>query len=433
VSLALSDSPSHVGENSPKWYSDSRKLAWQKFLETPWPSRKDEDWRFANLKKLSYENVCDSEQIDNFDYNQYVSNSVSLKGDNESMIFNNDRLQYQSNLDDELLDKGLIFKPLSLALVENADLLKSYFMKEGPKLGSEKLLNLHKARQRNGYFIYVPEGLSLKHPLEIFHWLSGENNVIFPYSLIVTGAGSSVKVAEYTASSDDEFGLACGVSDLIAEEGSELTYVRTQNLSEKAHSVHISNVSAHANSTIKNFSLNLGCEWLRQESVCRLLGDEAHSEMISVNVPENNQEFDMRTMQLHEHSNTSSDLLYKNALYDKSKTTFAGMIKVEDGAHFTDAYQTCRNLLMSDECEANSMPGLEIKADQVKCSHGSTSNPVAEEELFYLMSRGIEEPISRQLVTFGFVKDAVDRLNHPQLEEVVLGKLERRFKKIGVR
>jgi Fe-S cluster assembly protein SufD len=88
---------------------------------------------------------------------------------------------------------------------------------------------------------------------------------------------------------------------------------------------------------------------------------------------------------------------------------------------------------MSDDCEANSMPGLEIKADQVKCSHGSTSNPVAEEELFYLMSRGIEEPISRQLVTFGFVKDAVDRLNHPQLEEVVLGKLERRFKKIGVR
>ena len=155
--------------------------------------------------------------------------------------------------------------------------------------------------------------------------------------------------------------------------------------------------------------------------------------MISVNVPENNQEFDMRTMQLHEHANTTSNLLYKNALYDKSKTTFAGMIKVEEGAHFTDAYQTCRNLLMSDECEANSLPGLEIKADQVKCSHGSTSNPVAEEELFYLMSRGIEEAVSRQLVTFGFVKDAVDRLNNPQLEEVVLGKLERRFKKIGLR
>jgi len=88
---------------------------------------------------------------------------------------------------------------------------------------------------------------------------------------------------------------------------------------------------------------------------------------------------------------------------------------------------------MSDKCEANSMPGLEINADQVKCSHGSTSNPVAENELFYLMSRGIEEPVSRQLVTFGFVKDAVDRLENIQLEEVILKKLERRFNRIGLR
>ena len=433
MSLSLSDLTNPVNENSPKWYIDSRQLAWQKFLESPWPSRKDEGWRFANLKKLSYENVRDSEEIVNFDYNKYVSNSISLNNGNDRLVFNNDKLLFQSNLDDELLSRGLIFKPLSRALAEDADLLKNYFMKEDPKLGSEKLFNLHQARQREGYFIYVPEGLVLTNPLEVFHWVSGEDAVIFPYTLIVTAAGSSVTVAEYLASSDDEFGLTCGVTDLIAEKNSQLTYVRTQNLSEKAHSFHISNVSAHSNSNIKNFSLNLGCDWLRQESISRLLGDEAHSEMISVNVPENNQEFDMRTMQLHEHANTTSNLLYKNALYDKSKTTFAGMIKVEEGAHFTDAYQTCRNLLMSDECEANSLPGLEIKADQVKCSHGSTSNPVAEEELFYLMSRGIEEAVSRQLVTFGFVKDAVDRLKNPQLEEVVLGKLERRFKKIGLR
>ena len=127
------------------------------------------------------------------------------------------------------------------------------------------------------------------------------------------------------------------------------------------------------------------------------------------------------------------NLLYKNALYDKSKTTFAGMIKVEEGAHFTDAYQTCRNLLMSEECEANSLPGLEIKADQVKCSHGSTSNPVAEEELFYLMSRGIEEAVSRQLVTFGFVKDAVDRLENEKLEEVILKKTSDRPDFLSIR
>ena len=356
-----------------------------------------------------------------------------MKEGNEQIIFNNDNLVFQSQIDSDLIDKGFIFKPLSQALIEDGDLIQSYFMKEQPKLGSEKFYRLNQARQKEGYFVYIPEGLSIPKPIEVFNWISGKDSAIFPYSLVVSGKGSEVSVAEYVASADDQFGLVCGVSDLIAEEDSKLTYVRTQNLSENAHSIQLSSVLSYKNSKVKNFSLNLGCEWLRHESISRLLGDGANSEMISVSVPENSQEFDMRTLQLHEKPNTSSDLLYKNALYDESKTTFAGMIKVEEGAHQTDAYQTCRNLLMSDKCEANSMPGLEINADQVKCSHGSTSNPVAENELFYLMSRGIEEPVSRQLVTFGFVKDAVDRLENEKLEEVILRKLERRFNRIGLR
>ena len=417
----------------PEWYLKSRKSAWDNFLDTPFTKRKDENWRFANLKKIAYENIKDAENNDEFDYERNVSDSVSLKEGNEQIIFNNDNLVFQSQIDSDLINKGFIFKPLSQALIEHGDLIQSYFMKEQPKLGSEKFYRLNQARQKEGYFVYIPEGLSIPKPIEVFNWISGKDSAIFPYSLVVSGKGSEVSVAEYVASADDQFGLVCGVSDLIAEEDSKLTYVRTQNLSENAHSIQLSSVLSYKNSKVKNFSLNLGCEWLRHESISRLLGDGANSEMISVSVPENSQEFDMRTLQLHEKPNTSSDLLYKNALYDESKTTFAGMIKVEEGSHQTDAYQTCRNLLMSDKCEANSMPGLEINADQVKCSHGSTSNPVAENELFYLMSRGIEEPVSRQLVTFGFVKDAVDRLENEKLEEVILRKLERRFNRIGLR
>ena len=433
MSLSFSDSPNPLSSGLPEWYLKSRKSAWDNFLDTPFPKRKDENWRFANLKKIAYENIKDAENINEFDYNKYVSESVSLKEGNYQLIFNNDSLLSQSPIDGNLTDQGFIFKPLSQALIDHGDLIESHFMKEEPRLGSQKFYKLNQARQKEGYFIYVPEGLAISEPLEVFNWISGEDSGIFPYSLIISGKGSEVSVADYFGSSDDQMGLVCGVSDLIAEEDSKLTYVRTQNLSENAHSIQLSNVMSYENSKVKNFSLNLGCEWLRHESVSRLLGDGANSEMISVSVPESSQEFDMRTLQLHEKPSTSSDLLYKNALYDESKTTFSGMIKVYEGAHQTDAYQTCRNLLMSDKCEANSMPGLEINADQVKCSHGSTSNPVAENELFYLMSRGIEEPVSRQLVTFGFVKDAVDRLENIQLEEVILKKLERRFNRIGLR
>ena len=433
MSLSFSDSPNPLSSGLPEWYLKSRKSAWDNFLDTPFPKRKDENWRFANLKKIAYENIKDAENINEFDYNKYVSESVSLKEGNYQLIFNNDSLLSQSPIDGNLTDQGFIFKPLSQALIDHGDLIESHFMKEEPRLGSQKFYKLNQARQKEGYFIYVPEGLAISEPLEVFNWISGEDSAIFPYSLIISGKGSQVSVADYFGSSDDQMGLVCGVSDLIAEEDSKLTYVRTQNLSENAHSIQLSNVMSYENSKVKNFSLNLGCEWLRHESVSRLLGEGSNSEMISVSVPESSQEFDMRTLQLHEKPSTSSDLLYKNALYDESKTTFSGMIKVYEGAHLTDAYQTCRNLLMSDKCEANSMPGLEINADQVKCSHGSTSNPVAENELFYLMSRGIEEPVSRQLVTFGFVKDAVDRLENRKLEEVILKKLERRFNRIGLK
>ena len=113
----------------------------------------------------------------------------------------------------------------------------------------------------------------------------------------------------------------------------------------------------------------------------------------------------MRTLQHHAAPRATSDLIYKNALYDKAKTVFSGLITVDEGAHFTDAYQKCRNLLNSADCEADSMPGLEINADQVKCSHGTTSSPISEDELFYLKARGIPDRDSRRLIATGFVED----------------------------
>ena len=432
-SRSFFDSPEEVGEELPDWYKNSRIDAWKRFQEIDWPKRGDEAWRFANLKKFSHEELYDARESEPNDAEELMQNSLSLKENAGQILFINDRVIAGPSLNEEFSTKGVIFKPLSQALVEHGELVKDYFMKETSRLGSAKFAALHRARMRDGFFFYVPEGVSLTVPVEVFHWVSGDSASIFPYSLIVAGSGSSAMLAEYVASIDDEMSFCCGVSDIHGEENSQLTYLRTQNLSEKAQSIHLLSSRSASNANLKTFNLDLGCEWVRNESVSRLVGEGAHSEMLAVSVPEDSQEFDMRTLQLHERPNTSSNLLYKNTLYDDSKTTFAGMIVVEDEAHQTDAYQTCRNLLMSDTCEANSMPGLEIKADQVKCSHGATSNPVSEDQLFYLQTRGVKEPAARQLLTFGFVKESVDRLENDSLEEVVLGKLDRRFNRIGVR
>ena len=135
--LSFSDSPNPLSSGLPEWYLKSRKSAWDNFLDTPFPQRKDENWRFANLKKISYENITDAEKNDEFDYEQHISHSVSLNGDSDKIIFNNDSLSFQSPIDNDLLAKGFIFKPLSQALIEHGDLIQSYFMKEEPKLGSD--------------------------------------------------------------------------------------------------------------------------------------------------------------------------------------------------------------------------------------------------------------------------------------------------------
>ena len=134
-----------------------------------------------------------------------------------------------------------------------------------------------------------------------------------------------------------------------------------------------------------------------------------------------------RTLQDHVSPHTASDLLYKNALDGRARCTFGGLIRVEPHAHFTDAYQKVRNLLLSDDSEANSMPGLEILADNVRCTHGATSGQINEDEMFYLRSRGITPAVARQLLVKGFLNEVVARLQHPAIADHLHGLIEEKF------
>jgi Fe-S cluster assembly protein SufD len=176
-----------------------------------------------------------------------------------------------------------------------------------------------------------------------------------------------------------------------------------------------------------SLNVHLGGAYSRFESLSRLVGEGARSDLLSVSVGQGAQEFDARTLQDHASPHTTSDLLYKNSLDDRSRNTFGGLIRVEPHAHFTDAYQTVRNLLLSDDAEANSMPGLEIMADNVKCSHGATSGQVNEDELFYLLARGIPKAVALHLLVAGFLNEVVQRLDHPLIAAKLHDLIEEKF------
>jgi Fe-S cluster assembly protein SufD len=419
---SILEQPQATSALFPQWFATAQVDAWQQFQALPMPKRGAEAWRFSTFSHLDFSAY---QLVDTpVPAEEWIARSQGVKDAAATFVFINDQLVHAENH----LPAGVICLPLADALRECPDRVQSYFMRHPTTLGSAKFSALHASHVSNGVFLYVPEGIVVEQPVQIFHWVHGENTAILPHTLIAAGKGAAVRVIETFQSTDESStSLTLAVNDLIAEQGSTLDYVVIQALNEnsKVISINASEVAKQATST--SFLLSTGAAWARSESISRLIGEEARSNMLGVSVPTRDQEYDQRTFQHHISPGAYSDLLYKNSLYDEARTIFSGLIFVDEGAHRTDAYQTCRNLLMSDTCEANSMPGLEINADDVKCSHGSTSSQISDEEIFYLRARGIDAITARQLIARGFSIDVISRLNHEATEEFVLGFLDRKF------
>jgi len=344
------------------------------------------------------------------------------------MIFANDQLIERDVVSDELKKRGVIFQPLERAIVEHADLFRKYFMSTEAKLGSAKFAALHKAHVSTGTFLFVPQGLEIELPIEIFHWLRHDNMSVFPHLLLVADELAKVTVIEHFRScSRTAPGFACGVNDLIAGPGAKVTYVCAQEWASNVIALQMNSTVVDHDASAMSLNLHVGAKYSRFESLSRLIGEGGRSDLLAVAVAKHQQEFDARTLQDHISPRTASDLLYKNALDDRARTIFGGLIRVEPHAHFTDAYQKVRNLLLSDDAEANSMPGLEILADNVRCTHGATSGQIDEDELFYLRTRGIPTKVAQRLLVTGFLDEVIQRLNHDAIGQHLHRLIEEKF------
>ncbi|HEY6071372.1 MAG TPA: Fe-S cluster assembly protein SufD [Chthoniobacterales bacterium] len=412
----------------PDWFRDQQRAAWSKFESIPRPTRKDQPWRFSNVDLLDLAPFKVPGALSEDDRKNILKYSIGLDQFAGRMIFANDQLVERSVVSEDLKKRGVIFQKLERAMVEHADLFRKYFMSTEATLGSAKFAALHQARVSNGTFLFVPRGVEIEQPIEIFHWLRNDNMSIFPHLLLVTDELAKVTVIEHFRSCDRNApGFACGVNDLIAGPGAKVTYVCAQEWSNKTVALQMNTTTVDHDASAMSLNLNLGSRYSRFESLSRLIAEGGRSDLLAVGVATGEQEFDSRTLQDHVSPHTSSDLLFKNALDDKARTTFGGLIRVEPHAHFTDAYQKVRNLLLSDDSEANSMPGLEILADNVRCTHGATSGQINEEEMFYLRSRGIPVKVAQRLIVTGFLNEVIQRLDQPAIADHLQSLIDRKF------
>jgi Fe-S cluster assembly protein SufD len=419
--------PAGAGE-LPAWFSEQQGAAWEEFQTLPQPTRKDSAWRFSNVDLLDLAPFHRAQPLSREQHDQILEQSRGLDEVAARLIFADDQLLQRDALPDKLRERGVIFQPLERALVEHTELFRKHFMSQPATLGSAKFAALHRAFVTSGTFLFVPRGVEIDQPIEIFHWLCQENSAVFPHLLLVTDELSKVTVIEHFRSADRQTpGFACGVNDLIAGPGAKVTYVCAQTWGDRVRALQMNTTTVDHDASAMSLNVHLGANYSRFESLSRLIGEGARSDLLAVSIANGNQEFDARTLQDHASPHTNSDLLYKNALDGRARSIFGGLIRVEPHAHFTDAYQKVRNLLLSDDAEADSMPGLEILADNVKCSHGATSGQVDEEEMFYLRSRGIRPAVARRLVVTGFLNEVIRRLDHAPISDYLQSLIEAKF------
>jgi Fe-S cluster assembly protein SufD len=412
----------------PDWFRQQQHEAWKQFGSLPSPTRKDQLWRFSNVDLLDLTPFKFGGALSDDDRERILEQSRGLDEVGARLIFAGDELIHRDVISEQLNKRGVIFQPLERAMVEHADLFRKHFMSQPAVLGSARFAALHKALVSSGTFLFVPRAVEIERPIEIFHWLHGENASVFPHLLLVTDELAKVTVIERFRSLDRSLpGFACGVNDLIAGPGAKITYVCAQTWGDNVRALQMNTTTVDHDASAMSLNLHLGGRYSRFESLSRLIGEGGRSDLLAVSVADEEQEFDARTLQDHISPHTASDLLYKNALDDRARSTFGGLIRVEPHAHFTDAYQKVRNLLLSDDAEANSMPGLEILADNVRCTHGATSGQVDADELFYLRSRGISIPVAQRLIVSGFLNEVIQRLDQPPIAEHLNALIEGKF------
>jgi len=383
----------------PGWLADFRKDCWDSFSELPDHILKDERWRFSPRARFG------------------ISKIAGLADSKNSLMLSQNEIVDGVLLD--LLDKLILDQPHVLSALPEIS---------GPDLGADEFYHLTGAFAETGFVLRADDSVTTSSPIVIEHSEPELGKIAFHHNLIELGAYSEITLIEkFTPNRQSPGGYISNLLKVKLGEGAKLNRIVIQNCSKDATLMNLENFVIGKNANLHTTSIHLGCSQSRIESRGILKEPGAHFEYGSAFLGKNEQIFDQRTIQIHEAPHCTSNLLCKNALRNESKSVFSGLIKVEENAQHTDAYQTNRNLLLSSQAEADSLPGLEILANEVKCSHGATTSKIDPQELYYMKCRGIAESEAEKLIALGFLSQSIDTISDEQTHELALELLAQSF------
>ncbi|MBI4342766.1 MAG: Fe-S cluster assembly protein SufD [Candidatus Omnitrophica bacterium] len=448
----------------PAWLTELRRAALHRHAELPWPHASDDIWRRTDVSLLDPRRGFSPVRPD-------LLQSVRLSDAQLAALttpLGNEQLIARANgawvtpppatsplatLDPaaerrrgaaavtgggvtERMPPGITVEELTQAAIATPDPIRAAIESDGMTEAEQKLASLNRAFHHDGLVVRVPPGFAGTVPLRLVRFFSVTGRqAIFPLTLITVGAGSSVTLIDEQISVEQEPArgelpeppaphLINGRIELLLEPDAAVHYVRLQRWGSQAREFLLQRATLARGATLTMANINLGAALSKAHVVARLTGEHASTKLYGFVFGRRHQHIDQHTLQDHQAPHTTSDLQFKAALQDHSRMIYTGLIRIAQRAQQTNAYQSNHNLLLSQTARAETIPMLEILADDVQCKHGASAGPIDDEQTFYLMSRGVPREMAQRLIVMGFIEPILQQVPFEPLQERLRREIE---------
>jgi Fe-S cluster assembly protein SufD len=393
----------------PEWLVRRRLAAAERLAEVTWPTPSEEIWRYSRIDQLDLDR-----------YRPFAVAELGEPGDERApgggpwgaeagkhagMIVVHDGRVVHHELDPALEAKGV--RACGIATCED-ELVRS-LLGSASGASEDAYTVLHDAFLAGGAFVHIPAGVVVEHPILVLHWCAGDGRASFPHTLVSVDEGAEATVLDRFGSPQTDH-LVDAVTELLVGDNAHLRYLSIQEQGSRTWHLGLQRAHVGRDATLRTSAVALGGDYARLRSEARLTGQGAESDQLAVYFGDGTQMLDFRTLQDHDAPNTRSDLLFKGAVEDSARSVYSGLVHLRPSAKKANASQTNRNLVLTEGASAESIPNLEIEANDVKCSHASTVGPIDDEQLYYLESRGIPPEEAERLIVLGFFDDVFERL-----------------------
>jgi Fe-S cluster assembly protein SufD len=423
-----------AGRGEPAWMTARRRAAWEAYNAIPMPDpRKDEEWRRTPLRRLQLEDASPLGAAGRAQVAPLADAAALAAG----LTLVDGAVHQRVPLSATLREQGVIITDLRTALTEHADLIERYFMTTAVKATDAKFAALHGAFWDNGVFIYVPKGVAVELPVGVVAESAAPGRPSLTHTLVVMERDSQLKYVEElrggVPENADAQSFASRVIEILMADSATLDYATIQRFSPAMYDFYQTRAVLGKATNLTLHTIELGAQMSKGHIEAILQGDGASAKLLGLYFADHDQHLDRFTLQDHYGRATTSDLLFKGIVANTARSVYSGYIRVHQGAKGSQAYQQNRNIQLSRTARADSNPSLEIaENDILGCTHGATVGKVDEEQLFYLMCRGLSRAEATQMIVEGFLDVLIDAVPLASVQESLRAEITARVAKISV-